>query len=61
MEVKTSYGWCEVCCPADLVIGIKLTETELVEKKEIFGNWGGEEHYYFGDTARVIYYYFFQI
>jgi hypothetical protein len=59
MLVKTTVNnWSLLCCPVDDVIGIQLTNDELIEKKKVFGDWGGDDYFYFGDSARVIYYFF---
>lgn len=42
----------------DNIICIKLSDEEMVEKNNIFADWGGEDCYYCGGTARVLYNYF---
>ena len=47
-----------ICAQPDSIICIRLNDVEMVEKNNIFADWGGDDCYYCGDIARVLYNYF---
>lgn len=58
VKITNSCQWVDKCVDSDMIIGVWLTHDELIEKKNIFADWGGEEDRYYGGAAKVIHHFF---